>query len=206
MNSTFQILLLLATAHLFTVMSPGPNQALVLAAGARSRGAGLLVALGAWPAGATWAALGLAGMGEVIRNAPWLELAIRIACGLYLLYLGARMLRLSFVDRGVGKAAAEETAPWRLFMMGFFSNLSNPKAIAWYASIFTVAGAYDLAWQWQIVAIFGMPAIGFSWNSMLVFVVSSGPVRRLYNRAVRWIDRVSGGVLVVFGLKLLAAR
>jgi threonine efflux protein len=144
MNNPLHILLVLGTAHLFTVMSPGPNQALVLAAGARSRTQGLLVAFGAWP--------------------------------------------------------------WRLVLTGFLSNLSNPKAIAWYASIFTAAGAYDLPWQWQLVVIFGMPAIGFGWNSLLVFVVSSGPIKVLYTRAVRWIDRISGGILLVFGLKLLVAR
>ena len=206
MNGPLQILMLLASAHLFTVMSPGPNQALVLAAGAKSRAGGMLVAAGAWPAGAVWAAMGLGGMGEVIRSAPWLELAIRIACGLYLLYLGARMVRLSFHERAGGPVMQLETAPAKLFLMGFLSNLGNPKAIAWYASIFTAAGAYELPWRWQIIAILGMPAIGFAWNSLLVLIVSSGPVRTLYNRAVRWIDRCSGGVLLVFGLKLLAAK
>jgi threonine efflux protein len=206
MNNPLHILLVLGTAHLFTVMSPGPNQALVLAAGARSRTQGLLVAFGAWPAGATWAALGIAGMGEVIRSAPWLELAIRLLCGAYLLYLGVRLVRLSFTERANGPVKPIATEPWRLVLTGFLSNLSNPKAIAWYASIFTAAGAYDLPWQWQLVVIFGMPAIGFGWNSLLVFVVSSGPIKVLYTRAVRWIDRISGGILLVFGLKLLVAR
>jgi threonine efflux protein len=90
--------------------------------------------------------------------------------------------------------------------MGFFSNLGNAKAIAYYASVFAATGAYSLPRPWQIVAIFGMPAIGFAVNAMLAFLFSSGPVRRIYERAAHWIDRVSGSVLFLFGLKLLAAR
>ena len=116
------------------------------------------------------------------------------------------MVHLSFSPHGIGKAAARETRPWRLIGMGFLSNLGNPKAIAWYASVFAAAGAYDLPWTWQILVVLGMPAIGFSWNSFLVLVVSSGPVRALYNRAIRWIDGISGGILLLFGIKLLAAR
>ena len=79
------------------------------------------------------------------------------------------------------------------------------RAIAYYASIFTAAGAYTLPWGWRLVAILGMPAIGFSWNATVVLLVSSPPVRRWLSRATHWLDGVSGMVLVLFGIKLLAA-
>ena len=205
MTATLHILVLLASAHLFTVMSPGPNQALVLATAARSRSEGLVVAAGFWPDGAIWAAMGLAGMGELMRAAPWIELALRLACGAYLVFLGVRMFRLSFRNHaGIPREAPKQSAG-RLFLMGFLTNLGNAKAIAYFASVFAATGAYALSPPWQFVAIFGMPGIGFAWNASLVFLVSSPPVRRAYERAAHWIDRVSGSFLLLFGLKLLVS-
>ena len=130
MNNSLHIMALLATAHLFTVMSPGPNQALVLATAARNRNEGLIVAAGFWPAGCLWAAMGLLGMGELMRSAPMVELGLRVACGLYLIYLGIRMFRASFGDRTkLGRAAAEQSRA-KLFLMGFLTNLGNAKAMA----------------------------------------------------------------------------
>jgi threonine efflux protein len=205
MSGVGHIMLTLAFGHLMTVMSPGPNQALVIATAARSRIGGVYVALGAWPAGAFWACMGLMGMGEAIRSLPWLELAIRVVCGCYLLFLGARILRKAFNEGGVGSMKSDETRPARLVLMGFVSNVTNPKAIAYYASIFAATGAYSLPWRWQVVAIFGMPAIGFCWNTFVALAISSPPVKRVYADAARWIDGASGSVLVLFGLKLLAA-
>ena len=92
----------------------------------------------------------------------------------------------------------------KLFLTGFLTNLSNVRAIAYYASIFTATGAYSLPWYWEIVAIAGMPGIGFSWNATVVLLVSSPPVRRVLDRATHWLDGLSGAALVLFGIKLLA--
>ncbi len=206
MSPHLHIMALLATAHILAVMSPGPNQALVLATAARSRSEGLIVAAGFWPAGCLWAAMGLMGMGELMRAAPMIELGLRVVCGAYLIYLGLRMIRASLSGRSGNGRAAPEQSRARLFLMGFLTNLGNAKAIAYFAGVFAAAGAYDLPFEWQIVAIFLMPGIGFSWNAALVLFVSTKPVRRAYERAAHWIDRLSGSVLMIFGLKLLVSR
>ena len=206
MSETLHILALLAAAHIMTVMSPGPNQALVLATAARSRTEGLIVAAGFWPAGCIWASMGLMGMGELMRAAPMIEIGLRVACAAYLFYLGLRMIRASFVGRRGAGAAAPQHSRAKLFLMGFLTNLGNAKAIAYFASVFAATGAYDLPLEWQFVAIVAMPGIGFSWNAALVLFISTKPVRRAYERAAHWIDRLSGSVLMIFGLKLLVSR
>jgi threonine efflux protein len=199
------ILALLAIAHLLNVMTPGANQALVISATMRSRFHGLVVAASFWPAGAFWAAMGLAGMGEVMHRAPALEIGLRVVCGCYLLFLGQRLVRSAWRGRGLPFAAANDMSIGRLFFAGFLTNLSNVRAIAYYASIFTAAGAYVLPWYWQVVAIAGMPAIGFAWNATIVLLVSSPPIRRWLNRVTHWLDGISGAMLLLFGIKLLAS-
>jgi threonine/homoserine/homoserine lactone efflux protein len=203
MNDVAHVLSLLAVAHLFSVMTPGANSALVISSAMHSRAKGLVVAASFWPAGAFWAAMGLAGMGEVMRKAPAIEFALRIACGCYLLFLGQKLIRNAWKGRGLPMAQAPELSTPKLFLAGFLTNLLNARVIAYYASIFTAAGAYSLPWQWQLVAIFGMPAIGFSWNCFMTLVVSSPPVRRALEGATHWIDGASGAILLAFGFSLL---
>ena len=138
-----------------------------------------------------------------MRAMPAIELSLRIACGCYLLYLGQKLLRGAWRGRGLPVAEAPDMTIGRLFWAGFLTNLLNARVIAYYASIFTAAGAYALPWQWQMVAIFGMPAIGFSWNSFVTLVVSSPAVRGALAGATHWIDSASGAILVAFGLNLL---
>jgi threonine efflux protein len=205
-NEVTHVLALLAVAHLLNVMTPGANMALVISASLRGRRDGLVVAASFWPAGAFWAAMGLAGMGEIMRGAPALETGLRVACGLYLLFLGQRLARSAWRGRGLPFAPAPDMPAAKLFLTGFLTNLGNVRVIAYYASIFTAAGAYSLPWQWQAVAVAGMPAIGFSWNMLVVSLISNPPVRRLLDRATHWLDGLSGIVLLGFGLKLLVAK
>jgi threonine efflux protein len=204
-GNAWHIMLLLASAHLFTVMSPGPNQALVVATAARNRRDGFIVAAGFWPAGCIWAAMGMLGMGELMRQIAWFEITLRVACGLYLIWLGLRIFRKA-PPKGSPAPTQRDRTPLQLFGMGFLTNLGNAKAIAYFASVFAATGAYVLPWPLQFIAIFMMPGIGFAWNATVVLIMSSGPMKRFYYRFIHWFDRVSGSLLVLFGLKLLVAK
>ena len=194
---------LLALAHLFAVMSPGPNAALVIQTAARSRRDAFIVVAGLWPAGALYAIAGLAGLGAALAAAPWLTLALRIVCGVYLLWLGVKMFRVSFTDRKLTARAAPAT---HLFWQGFVTNITNPKSLVYWASVFTATSAYDLpAWA-QVALSLMMPAIGSMWYGSLALIASSNALRTVLERATHWIDRISGTIMVGFGLKLLAQR
>ncbi len=194
---------LLALAHTAAVLSPGPNAALVIQTAARSRRDALVVVAGLWPAGFLYAVAGLAGLGALLAAAPWLTNAMRFACSAYLLWLGFKMIRNSFRDRRIAGAAA---APTHLFWQGFVTNLINPKSLAYWASVFTVTGAYDLpVWAQAAVAPM-MPAIGSVWYGSIALMASSGPARAFFDRSIHWIDRISGTMMIGFGLKLLAQR
>jgi threonine/homoserine/homoserine lactone efflux protein len=55
------------------------------------------------------------------------------------------------------------------------------------------------------VAVIAIDAL--VWYAALAFTFSIGPARRVYGRARRWLDRLMGGVVALFGLRLiLAAR
>ena len=193
----------LAVAHLFAVMAPGPNTALVLQTATRSRRDAFVILLGLWPAGFIYAVAGLAGLGALLAAAPWLSTAMQFVCAAYLLWLGAKMLRGSFRPR---REILVKLSRANLFWQGFITNLTNPKSIVYYASIFGATGAFDLPLWAQAAIAPIMPAIGTLWYGTLALLVSSGPVRKTLDRISHWLDRISGLIMIGFGLRLLTQR
>ena len=113
------------------------------------------------------------------------------------------MFRASFRPR------VERIVPIRrahLFWQGFITNLTNPKSLVYYASVFGATGAFDLPFWAQALAAPFMPAIGMMWYSMLVMIASSKPVRQRLDDISHWLDRISGAIMIGFGLNLLAQR
>jgi threonine/homoserine/homoserine lactone efflux protein len=195
------ILIALGLAHLAASMSPGPNTVLVIRHAAHSRRLGLITAAGFWPAGVIWSFAGLAGLGALIHAAPWIETALRLACSAYLLWIGIGMLRASL--RNAPTAPAPPAIELRrAFATGFVTNLTNPKSLAYFSSIFGAVGAHELPLPVQAAAVFILPSIGFAWYATLTLLLSDPRVLTVYRRAVHWIERGAGALMIGFGLRL----
>ena len=63
---------------------------------------------------------------------------------------------------------------------------------------------FDLTAPYRIGVILGMPGLGFLWYLFITLVVSSKAVRAALTGSTRWIDMVSGMIMIAFGGKLLA--
>ena len=207
MTESLQILATLAAAQVVIAMAPGPNTLIVIHAGMHGRRLGLAAACGIWPVGLAFAAAGLFGLGTVLTALPEIAETLRIACGLYLLWLGVAAIRRSFGDGApaVVRPAREMTAG-DAFRAAALTNLVNPKSIAYYMSIFTATGAFGLSPAEQTLAVVMMPTISFLWYVMLALVVASRPVTDVLDRGRSWFNRLAGGLMILFGIKLLASR
>lgn len=203
MSEYVSILAMVAAGHILAVLSPGPNNALVVAMSGHGRKAALLLAAGIFPAGLFWASLGMSGVGQLIRAVPAFEIALRIVGGLYLLWIGVKIFRGSLATREDGNVVRAMPSNRRLFITGFLTNFTNPKAIAWYTSIFAATGAFALPAPLQVAAVIGMPLIGAIWYVAFSFMLTSAPARAGFARIRKWIDRFTAAVLVGFGLRLL---
>lgn len=203
MNEQWHVVAVLLAGHFITVATPGPNSTFILQMALHSRRAAVIAALGIFPAGVLWASAGLAGMGQLIAAAPMLETFLRVGGGAYLCYIGWRMIA-RYRKGAIVTAATTTPSVWSLLGMGFTTNFLNPKAIAWYTSIFAATGAFELTTPYRIGVILGMPGLGFLWYLFIAAIVSSATVRGFLSGSTRWIDIVSGVVMIAFGGKLLA--
>lgn len=206
MTESFQILATLVAAQLVIALVPGPNTLLVALAATRSRAHGLMVAAGVLPVGVFWAVLGVTGLGAVFTALPMLAEAMRLLCGLYLAWLGARTVWRSFAESGPNPVDVPPMSLGGAFRAGVISNLTNPKSIAFYMSIFAATGATELPLAEQLPAAVMMPTISALWYAVLALTVASPPVGLLLERGRRFVDRLAGGLMIFFGLRLVFGR
>lgn len=200
-------LLALAGVWAIVVMSPGPDfVATVHHAVSRSRRDGLLVALGIAASTTIWVTVSIIGLGVLFARFSWLVEIIRTVGALYLTFLGIRMIWKT--RRNKRKPEPEETCPkpgsaWRV---GFLTDLSNPKAAAFFGSLFAVfLPAHAPLWL-LLASAAAIVMIAACWYATIACVFSFGPIARGYARIRKWIDYATGGVLVALGIRLAVSK
>ena len=193
----------LLVVHLLALISPGPNVLIVTqTAMHRTRRAGVVTASGLAVAASIWSAAALFGLAAVFAGTPWLYNGLRIVGGVYLFYLGMGMLRHSYDSEAVTFRCAPVTTDWTAFRLGLFTSLSNPKALLFFAGLFTALLPPTLP-LWIRVASVGIIFLdSLGWHSALAYFFSTEGARQAYNKAGRWLDRIAGLVLALLGLWL----
>ena len=157
---------------------------------------GLATGAGIAVGDACYACVAVAGLAGLSRFMLANQAPLHLAAGLFLMYLGIK----TALARPVAAAAAPPAmAARRAFASSVLLTLTNPPTIIMFAAIFATlapAGGYEPA---AAVATVGGVACGsILWWCGLVACISA--VRHaLGDTARRWIDRVAGTVLAVFG-------
>ena len=187
------------------VMSPGPSFATVTStAMSVSRRAALLLGLGLSAATFVWSLLATAGLGTIIAHVYWIYVAVKLAGALYLIWLGVRMLlgaRRPMLPASVGHAVGSAA-----FRKGFLVSITNPKAVAFYGSIFTVLVPPSAPVWFYAAIVLIASGISAAWYCSLALLFSHAVARRLYAGAKIWIEATMGVVLIVLGSNLLLSR
>lgn len=188
-----------AAAFAVIAVSPGPaNLAAASVAMAVGRAKGLRFALGLALGLFVWGVLAAVGLGAVLQATGWALSGLKIAGGLYLLWLALQSLRAA---RHGGRAMAARAAPRRLFRAGLMLNLSNPKAVfAWMATLSLGLGGTGQDYL-PLMLLCGF--IGLLNYIGWVTFFSTGVMMRAYLRARRWIDATVGLLLGAAGVSLL---
>jgi threonine/homoserine/homoserine lactone efflux protein len=201
-------MVLIAGVWLITVLSPGPNLLATLHVTARSGlRQGLAVASGIALGTTLWTCASLAGLAVLFEQAAWAYTAVKLAGATYLIVTGTILLLGR--SRRTTDSMPVSAAPRKLgyaFMFGLITDISNPKAAAFFASLFAVsvpAGA-PLSFQLGICGL--VVAIAFVWYAIAAILISRPAVAAGYARARRGIERVTGGLFVAAGLRLAFAR
>lgn len=194
----------LAVLHILAAMVPGPNTVVVsqLAAG-HSRAAAFRAVAGIVTATGTWVVLTLSGVAVLLHQAEGLFWLLRVAGTLYLLYAGLRLLGgILRHAADAGPATVEANAAFR---RGLLTTLSNPKSGVFWTSVFAIAVPAGAPPGFYLAAVALILTQSVLWYGLVALVFSSGPARRVYRRAAKWLEAAAGLAMIGFGIKLAVA-
>ena len=207
----FNQLLLVYIAYIIAVASPGPsNMTIMGVAMSQGRAPAIVLAFGVVTGSLSWATLAATGVAAVLATYAQALFFIKIAGGLYLLYLAYKSARSAF-----SKPAAQADMPenmggrpeyWKLYRRGLLLHLTNPKAILGWIAVMSLglkpgAGPSTLA-----AIIGGCGALGIIIFCGYALLFSTAPAIRIYQRSKRYIETVLALFFGFAGIKLLLSR
>ena len=193
-------------AFFVVAASPGPATLAVSTVSAASgRKNGILFGAGLAIGLAVWGIVAATGLGALLQTTTHLLTFLKIAGGLYLLWLAYKSARTA-VRQQTDHDKSDDLRPLskeRCFTRGLILNLSNPKAvIAWMAAL-SVGLATDHSVLNIPIATFGCALIGLLIYIAYALAFSLPVVMQGYARFRRWIDGVVATMFAMAGLALL---
>ncbi len=208
MLSPEQFLGFLLAATLITV-APGPDNMMVLSIGiAKGRKPGIAFGLGCALGCLSHTLLAVIGVSAIVAASPEAFTALRVAGGLYLIWLGYSALRSSG-GASIEDRQTDTQSALQLLLKGVVANAINPKVILFFLSFlpqFVVAGNRNVGWQ---MALLGLT---FTVQAAVIFGLLgyfSGSVGQWLNTNPKLgvlLDRLTGAIFVGLGLRLLVSR
>lgn len=182
---------------------PGPDfVGVVRASMTRGVAAGLATTLGVSIGLAMYATASLLGLSAILVEYQWLTWAVRVAGGLYLAWLGIRLILAK-------PAVAADEEPKELvrgnaLLFGFLVTLTNPKAMVLFASVFATSVTAETP-VWLLALMIALVFVSaLVWYAIVTLFMSSGPVMRRLQHARHRIERAAGVCFVLIGGRILA--
>ena len=199
---------------LVATISPGPAVFLSLKNGARYPYIKAL--LGVWgniTALLLFATLSALGLGTILIASPRIFLALKIAGGLYLCYLGFK-LWTSKPSKEVSLEPSEnlmsdEPIPagvsnLAVYQEGLLVGITNPKTIVFFTALFPQFISFEQAFIQQFL-ILALTIAFFSFFFLAIYTALSSSVRKFLNQpqVMNVFNRLVGTVFIGYGVGLL---
>ena len=195
----------LAVLALLTI-SPGADMALVAKITLeRGRRDALLATMGICSGLLVHATASALGLSVILATSAEAFTVVKLVGAAYLVYLGVQALRSSFRHETAAAVAPRRgTSP---FVQGLLSNVLNPKVAVFYLTFmpqFMSPGDNVLVRSLAFAVAHGI--MGVAWLTAYAYVLSRISVVLGRSGVRRWLERVTGGVLVALGLRLALER
>jgi threonine/homoserine/homoserine lactone efflux protein len=187
---------------LVLAVTPGPDMALVLRNSVRDgRAAGFRTVAGISVGLIGWGLASAFGVAAVLAASSTVFTVLKIAGGVYLVFLGIQTFRALRRNEHVEQVPRTAGSPFR---QGLVTNLLNPKLAVFFTTLlpqFISADDPYVAKALLLAVLFVL--IGLAWLTFYVLVVDVVARSRRFRTAV---EAISGAVLVALGLRLAVDR
>jgi threonine/homoserine/homoserine lactone efflux protein len=145
-----------------------------------------------------WALLSIAGISALVAASEIAFLALKLIGACVLVWLGIQSLR---------RARAGELPPppprGRAFRDGLVTSLANPKLAVFFVALFPqFVGDHGAVLPTTLAMAAMIVCFDFIWYTALAVLASRAKAGFMRSRAGRWLERVTGSVLIALGLRV----
>lgn len=199
------------------IVSPGPDLVQIIRLGSRSRSDGIWAALGIMVGNAIWICASLLGLSVLISTTPLVLWILQLVGGAYLTWMGIGAVRswrkqrvhAEQVARAVERVmdgAGVDAEPgmvgslgaWPSLRTGIATNLSNPKAVLFFGSVFAQFITPDMGLGWSVFLVLFLIITGVLWFVGFAVLVRTFATAVTRNGAV--IDLITGVIFIALGM------
>lgn len=193
---------------LVAVVSPGPDFALTLRNSlVYSRQTGIYTAMGVTVGHIVHATYCSIGIGAIIARSIVLFNLLKWLGAAYLIYIGFKSLKAKKQSREVANLQiTRKIDRWVAFRMGLLGDVLNPKATLFFLALFTqiIHPATPIATQ----VVYGLTIVSIAliWYNLVAITISHQTIRNTLQAVLHWIERLTGAILILLGLRLAIAK
>lgn len=187
------------------VPTPGPNVLMVTHVAVTRTSAHVAFAiLGNLTGIALLASLALIGWAAVLEAFPWLRLGVSVFGGLYLMWVGWKLIGRARLAPSALPLAADAPDNYRkTALLGLVTALSNAQAILFITSIYAVTGILNANLATGVASIAIMLTCNATYLAALGWLFQREKIRLGYARFRRVLEGTIGTLFVFFGGRLL---
>jgi len=202
-----QHLLLVYAAYLVAIASPGPStMAIMGVAMNQGRAPAIALALGVVTGSLFWALLAATGISTILTAYAEALTAIKIAGGLYLLYLAWKSARSALTADPQQKKSFTPAKTAAHYRRGLLLHLSNPKAVFGWMAIMALGLQPDSLAYTLPAVLAGCAVLGLTVNVGYAFMFSTALMGQVYRKSRRCVEGALAAIFGYAGLRLLFSR
>lgn len=193
---------------LLGVMSPGPSFILVAqTALSKSRKEAIAVSIGMGVGSTVFAIIASIGLFVLLESVPWVYTTLKLIGGSYLCFLAYKMWRSSGDVMAISKRNNQsQNGLLKMFSVGLFTQLSNPKTAIIFASAFAAFLPKELPIYSHAIIVSLSFLIDTLWYVIVSTLLSTDKAQSLYARFKGAICKTASSFMAVMGIKLIASR
>lgn len=196
-----------AVAAFVLIVIPGPSVLFVVGrALSLGRAAAIASVVGSALGNYVVAVLVAFGLGTLVERSELAFLVIKLAGGLYLVWLGIQAFRHRQALAAVTRTRAEATSRWRTARQGFVVGVTNPKALIMFGAVLPPFISRDEGHVPAQMLLMSLVAICIGLVSDSLWAMTASAVRSWFTHNPRRLAAVGGaGGLAMIGVGLTVA-
>lgn len=201
------LLLTICALHFVAQLSPGPDIILIAKSSASTTRRNTIHIVAGISLGIVlWVVLTLLGFTVLVEQFPWIQQVLMLIGGLFLAKMGWAMLcsglRSLKQSTALEDVQAQSSAQKNYFLLGLFTNLSNPKTLIYFSSVFSLALSSSASDYLKAQLAVIIPLQTFLTFVLVMLLLSQPKIKAVYQRSGSYIDILSGALFLIFALWL----